>query len=94
MTGRVLVTGGSGVVGRAVLERLRADHREIVALVRSGASAETVRALGASPVRGDVLDARSVRDAADGCETVFHVAGVNAMCRRDPSALYETNVDG
>ncbi len=92
--GRVLVTGGSGVVGRAVVERLRSEDRDVVALVRSAAAAETVRGLGASPVRGDVLDPGSVRDAAAGCETVFHVAGVNAMCRRDPSALYETNVDG
>jgi dihydroflavonol-4-reductase len=94
VTGRVLVTGGSGVVGRAVIDRLRADDRDVVALVRSEASAETARGLGASPVRGDVLDAGSIHAAAAGCETVFHVAGVNAMCRRDPSALYETNVDG
>jgi dihydroflavonol-4-reductase len=29
-----------------------------------------------------------------GCETVFHVAGVNAMCRRDPEPMYRTNVVG
>ena len=29
-----------------------------------------------------------------GCDTVFHVAGVNAMCLRDPNAMFRTNVDG
>ena len=29
-----------------------------------------------------------------GCDTVFHVAGVNAMCLRDPNAMLRTNVDG
>src|SRR4029453_4334532 len=29
-----------------------------------------------------------------GCSTVFHVAGVNAMCLRDPIEMVRTNVEG
>ena len=29
-----------------------------------------------------------------GCEVVYHVAGVNALCFRDPSPLFEVNVQG
>ena len=29
-----------------------------------------------------------------GCGTVFHVAGVNAMCVRDPAPMLRANVDG
>jgi dihydroflavonol-4-reductase len=90
----VLVTGGTGVVGRAVLERLLADDRRVRALCRSDAAAAAVEALGASPVRGDVLDPGSLRAAMDGCATVFHAAGVNAMCLRDPRPMFHTNVDG
>ncbi|HEX6332149.1 MAG TPA: NAD-dependent epimerase/dehydratase family protein [Actinomycetota bacterium] len=90
----VLLTGGSGFVGGALLERLVADGRQVRALVRSDAAAAAVSALGAAPVRGDVLDAASLRDAVSGCARVFHVAGVNAMCRRDPSAMHRTNVEG
>ena len=90
----VLVTGGSGFVGRGVVERLVADGRSVRALARSDAAARDVSELGATPVRGDVLDGASLRSAAAGCTTVFHVAGVNATCARKPRLMIETNVNG
>jgi dihydroflavonol-4-reductase len=90
----VLVTGGSGFVGRGVVERLVADGRTVRALARSDAAARDVGELGATPVRGDVLDGASLRSAATGCTTVFHVAGVNATCARDPRRMIDTNVNG
>jgi dihydroflavonol-4-reductase len=94
VTDRVLVTGGSGLVGRALVRRLVGEGREVVALARSDAAGKTLRSDGARPVAGDVLDPSSVRAAAVGCSSVFHVAGVNAMCLRDPSGMYATNVEG
>ena len=94
MTEPVLVTGGTGVVGRALLRRLVADGRSVRALARSDASEDAVGALGAEAVRGDVLDLGSLTEAMRGCSTVFHVAGVNAMCLRDPIEMLRTNVEG
>jgi dihydroflavonol-4-reductase len=94
VSGPALITGGSGVVGRALVQRLVAEGRRVVALGRSDASRRTLRALGAEPVEGDVLDEGSVERAARGCETVFHAAGVNAMCLHDPRPMFRTNVDG
>ncbi len=94
MTEPVLVTGGTGVVGGAVLRRLVADGRAVRALARSEGSEDAVAALGAEAVRGDVLDLGSLTEAMRGCSTVFHVAGVNAMCLRDPSDMIRTNVEG
>ncbi len=94
MTEPVLVTGGSGVVGRALIARLVADGREVRALARSDGAARTVESLGARSVRGDVLDPRSIAAALDGCSTVFHVVGINAMCLRDPRSMIRTNVEG
>jgi dihydroflavonol-4-reductase len=88
-----LVTGGSGVVGRALLGHLVSD-REVRALVRSDHAAATVTALGANPVRGDILDYGSLAQAMDGCDVVYHVAGSNEMCLADPSVLFRVNVDG
>ena len=90
----VLVTGGSGFVGRGVVERLIADGRSVRALARSDAAAKDLTELGATPIRGDVLDGTSLRSAAAGCTTVFHVAGVNATCARKPRHMIETNVNG
>jgi dihydroflavonol-4-reductase len=63
-------------------------------LARSGASAEVLAGLGAEPVRGDVLDLDALAAAMRGCEVVYHAAGANAFCLRDPSPLFEVNVEG
>lgn len=90
----VLVTGGTGVVGRPLVERLVADGRDVRALARTQAASDALVALGARPIRGDVLDPASLQAAVRGCATVFHVAGMNAMCRRHPHPMYRTNVEG
>ena len=94
MTEPVLVTGGSGIVGRALVARLVDDGRRVRALARTQTSAEAIGATGAEPVRGDVLNLGSLFEAMRGCSTVFHVAGVNAMCLRDPSEMLRINVEG
>jgi dihydroflavonol-4-reductase len=94
VTDPILVTGGSGVVGRGVVRRLVADGRTVRALARSRSSEDAVAALGAEAVRGDTMDLGSLTEAMRGCSTVFHVAGVNAMCLRDPTEMVRTNVEG
>ncbi|HWO69396.1 MAG TPA: SDR family NAD(P)-dependent oxidoreductase [Actinomycetota bacterium] len=94
MAGDVLVTGGSGFVGGAVLARLVAEGRSVRALARSGDAARAVEAAGARAVRGDVLDPSSLLEAMRGCDVVFHAAGVNAMCLPDPGPMLRTNVEG
>jgi dihydroflavonol-4-reductase len=91
---RVLVTGGTGVVGRPLVERLVAGGAELRALARSEASAAALRELGAEPVRGDVLDLDELAAAMRGCDLVYHAAGYNAFCLRDPSPMFEVNVRG
>jgi dihydroflavonol-4-reductase len=90
----VFVTGGSGIVGRAVVRRLVAEGREVRALARSETAAAAVRGLGAAPVPGDVLDGEAMAGPMRGCEVVFNVAGVNQLCLRDPSGMFRVNVDG
>jgi dihydroflavonol-4-reductase len=90
----VLITGGTGVVGRPLLERLALEGADVRALARSDASAAAVRNLGAEPVHGDVLDPGSLEAAMRGCELVYHAAGHNAFCMRDPAPMFEVNVHG
>ena len=66
----------------------------MVALVRSPEAAEVVRAAGATPVEGDLLDEAGLIAAMDGCDVGFHVAGVNTLCPADPSELERVNVAG
>lgn len=90
----VFLTGGTGFIGGALLRRLVDGGREVRALVRSDDDAARLAALGAEAVRGDVLEPASYRQAMAGCRTVFHVAGLNAMCLRDGDALDRVNVGG
>lgn len=53
---RILLTGGTGYIGSAVLERLVARDHDVTAVVRSEASGEKVAGLGATPLLGDLTD--------------------------------------
>jgi dihydroflavonol-4-reductase len=90
----VFVTGGSGFLGGAIVERLVARGRRVVALARSPDARRTLEALGAEPAPGDVRDRDSLERAMRGCSVAFHVAGVNAFCLRDNSEMFAVNVVG
>ena len=89
-----LVTGGTGFVGAAIVERLLRHGEHVRALARSEDSAGALAAAGAEPVRGDVRDLDALTSAMAGCDVVYHAAGANAFCLRDPSPMFEINVEG
>ncbi|KQP78952.1 hypothetical protein ASF37_10715 [Aeromicrobium sp. Leaf289] len=53
---KILLTGGTGFIGGAVLRRLVDDGHDVTAVVRSAGSAETVAAAGATALEGDLTD--------------------------------------
>ena len=91
---RVLVTGGSGLIGGALIEELIAGGDDVVALARTPAAAEAMAIRGARIAHGEVLDEASLLAAARGCELVYNVAGVNTLCPSDRALMLRTNVDG
>lgn len=91
---RVAVTGGTGVVGQALIRHLIYDGHEVRALARSPESSDSLRSLGAIPVPGDILEPTSLRPLVDGCDVAFNVAGVNELCVRDTSQMEAVNVTG
>jgi dihydroflavonol-4-reductase len=91
---RVAITGGSGVVGAAVLQHLVAEGHEVHALARSEPSRTAVTAAGATAVHGDVLDRAALGRLVSGCDRVFHVAGINELCPSDVDAMWDVNVVG
>jgi 2-alkyl-3-oxoalkanoate reductase len=60
---RVFVTGASGAIGSRLVPQLIARGHDVVGAHHSPASADRLRALGAKPVKLDLLDARAVRRA-------------------------------
>ncbi len=74
----ILVTGGTGFVGRHVLHALRAEERDVRCLVRRPERASTLRAWGCELAAGDMTDPESVKRAAGGCEVVVHLVSIIA----------------
>lgn len=91
---RVFVSGGSGLIGSALVSRLVARGDDVVALARSDTAATTLDGLGAQPVRGDALDEEAMVHGMADCELAFSVAGINSLCVEDERPMQALNVDG
>jgi dihydroflavonol-4-reductase len=93
MMGRYLVTGATGFLGSHLVRALTADGHTVVALCRSEAP-DLASQTGVTVRRGDILDAASVRDAAAGCDGVFHCAGRVSRRAEDAEELHRVLVEG
>lgn len=71
---RALVTGGTGMLGARIVERLVGGGWTVRALVRDRSRASWLEALGAETAPGDLTDSDSLRAAAAGCDAIFNAA--------------------
>ena len=88
------LTGASGFIGGAILDRLLGEGERVIPLVRREDAARQLAARGAQPVVGDLLRPATYTEALRGSDCVIHTAGLNVFCLADPRPLYEVNVDG
>src|SRR5262249_8022438 len=87
---KVLVTGGSGYVGAAIVRAFDAAGHDPVVFARHATAAR----LPGRAIDGDVRDTRAVTDAASGVDVICHTAALVAVWRRDPSMFDAVNVGG
>ena len=98
---RALVTGGAGLIGSNLCERLVARGDEVVVIDDlSSGRRENLAALAGAPgfrfVQASLFDEAALADAMDGCDEVFHLAaavGVRMIVDR-PIHTIETNIAG
>ena len=91
---RVLLTGGTGLVGSSIAQALVAAGRPVRALVRSPERGRRALPAAVELVEGDVTDPASLRRAVDGCAVVYHAAGLPEQWFADPSIFQHVNVRG
>ncbi|MDH6126472.1 condensation domain-containing protein [Kitasatospora sp. GP82] len=90
--GTVLLTGGTGGVGAAVLQELMAQGRPVRALARPE-SAHLVALEGVEVAEGDLSDPDSLRAAVQGVDAVIHAACTFTSPEVDVAAM-RALVDG
>jgi NADH dehydrogenase len=89
---KILVTGGTGVIGEGVIPELIARGHSVRLLSRH-AEEDARQWPDVEPVEGNVADASSLRGSADGCEAVLHIAGIAE--EHPPELTFQgVNVDG
>lgn len=71
---RVFLTGGTGFIGSGLAAALRERGDEVVALVRSPATAVALRELGCQLVEGDLAAEQALRRGLEGCDAAVHLA--------------------
>lgn len=88
-----LVSGATGFIGGALVERLAAERWRVRALVRRATDATALAVLGVEVVRGDLTDPSSLGPACSGVDVLFHCAALvtDWAPRR---AFRAVNVDG
>ena len=87
---RVLVTGGTGYLGSAIVRALARRGHEPIAFARGATRA----ALPGTAVDGDVRDARAVETAMDGADAVCHTAALVSLWRPRRRDFDDVNVGG
>jgi dihydroflavonol-4-reductase len=92
--GRVLVTGGTGFVGSAIVRVLLAHGYAVRALVRSGTPLNNLAGLDCELATGDINDGASLLRAMDGARFVMHAAADYRLWARNPQSIISTNVEG
>jgi UDP-glucose 4-epimerase len=101
----VLITGGTGSLGTALVERLLSGHngipRRIVIFSRDELKQAEMRAAHMVCPRldfqlGDIRNQRRVEEVLQGIDIVFHAAAMKRveMCERHPEEANDTNANG
>lgn len=98
---RVLVTGGAGTIGSAIVDQLlERDVAEVVVLdnLVRGRRANLAGAPAGAPLRfvdGDIRDTALLAELMDGIDVVFHLAAIRiTQCAEEPRLALEVLVDG
>ena len=90
---KVLVTGGTGLVGKAAVDQLLRMGHTVRLLSRHADDDARQWPEGVEPLPRDVGDPAALAGAADGCDAVLHAAGI--VSEQPPEVTFQkVNVEG
>lgn len=97
---KILVTGGAGYIGSAVVPLLLEHNYGVRVLDNLMYGGQGLLMNFRDPefefVKGDIRDGRVVRDAVKGCDAIIHLAAIVGFpaCRKEPQLARQVNVEG
>lgn len=91
---QILVTGGTGFIGRYVVRRLLAQGARVRLLCRSEQKVRRLFGDQVEAVRGDLLDPATLQRACRHMQGVVHLGGLYRFGRRERAALLCVNQAG
>jgi len=98
--GNILITGGSGTLGHAIVRTAETEGWDCTITIYSRSELRQAQMRGRHPrlryVLGDVRDADRLAAAVAGHDMVIHAAAMKRLddCDRSPAECYATNVQG
>ncbi|NNE37860.1 MAG: NAD-dependent epimerase/dehydratase family protein [Gammaproteobacteria bacterium] len=88
---KVMITGGGGYLGGAIVKALEARGDKIVSLQRGNYPG--LKRPGITVIQGDMTDQATVDQASEGCDVIYHVAGLTGVWGKYQD-YYHINVTG
>ncbi|MDA9645324.1 NAD-dependent epimerase/dehydratase family protein [Candidatus Actinomarina] len=91
----IFITGATGVVGKPLLQKLIDNGHNIFALTRSEETKKILSELNVTSINGDLFDSTLFEQLENfKIDAIFHVAGMNKMCSKNPDAMFHINIEG
>ena len=91
----IFITGSTGVVGKPLLRKIVNQGHNVFALSRSNSNDHLFSDLGVKKIEGNLFT-KSLYDDLSDCnlDAIFHIAGVNKMCSKNPDGMFKANIEG
>lgn len=90
---KVLITGATGFIGRALVNELLENDYDVSVFVRKKGKVKEWEGR-VNEVEGDILKPDSLEKAFKNIDGIFHLAGVISTLRKDEKFMYEINFIG
>ncbi len=90
---RIAITGGSGRIGRAVVELAMSQGHEVVSIDRALPS-DDMAETAVTFVQADMMQYADVEHALHGCDALVHLAAIPSPLRHPEHEVHNNNVVG